>query len=327
MKTPLLYGAVPVVLASLALSGCDWKPSPPLTASGQRADKLALTGDPQEEQLVLNVEAGRANYKYRLEVIRGYYQRIGNIDKYHWAQEELDNLASAQFFSWEGLKAQITPPAGESVERADEVLLAEYVGGARAAYTDATATLLKHYEQKGESFKARMIVTMRARLFPERMHTYYINADIPGPTLRPTEVIPEAERLYERAVKLYEEGKILPAVTNYNKERQALTLFLELVRKHRTSTRIALSAYYIGEIYKEYFNGDWLAVHWYERAWQWDPAISRDARFQAAVVWDHRLHNRAKALELYREVLKHEQFVRSNVGYAERRIEELTSKP
>jgi len=319
-------GAVLGVLASLVPAGCDSKPRPPVTADGKTVDRLVLSGDPKEEELVIALETARVNYQYRLEVIRAYYQNIGNIDKLQWSRQEMENLRTAQVFRWEGLKAQVFPPQGESVEHADEMILAEYVVGARKEWQDVAAALQAHYEQKGESFKAGVIRNMRARLMPEHLYTYFLNAEIPGPDLKPTEVIPEAEQLFEQALALYRQGRILPAVSDYKKERQALELFKQLVQSYPRSTRIALSAYYIGEIYKEYFNEDVRAVRWLERAWQWDPAIPLKARFQAAVVWDHRLHNRGKALELYKEVMKHEQFNQSNVAYAQRRIQELTEK-
>jgi hypothetical protein len=99
---------------------------------------------------------------------------------------------------------------------------------------------------------------------------------------------------------------------------------MDLVHTYPTSTRIALSAYYIGEIYKEYFDENYRGVLWYERAWQWDPGITQPARFQAAVVYDYRLHHRGKAVELYRLVLQDETFNVTNTLFAERRIEELT---
>ncbi len=113
-------------------------------------------------------------------------------------------------------------------------------------------------------------------------------------------------------------------LTNYGKQRKALGMFRELVRRYPNSTRIAESAYYIGDIYKEYFDEDVRAVQWYQRAWEWDPKILKPARFQAAVVYDLLLAQPGKALPLYQAVLKYEQFNGSNVNFATNRIKHLT---
>jgi hypothetical protein len=57
---------------------------------------------------------------------------------------------------------------------------------------------------------------------------------------------------------------------------------------------------------------------------QWDPNLTMPARFQAAVVADYRLYNKAEAIELYRQVIQHEQFNASNVQWAHNRIRDLT---
>ena len=152
-------------------------------------------------------------------------------------------------------------------------------------------------------------------------------AEVPPAALKPVEVIPQADEMYEKAVALHEEGKgILHifATTSYPKQRQALGILLRMVRLYPRSTKIALAAYHIGEIYKEYFNENIRAVHWYGRAWQWDVNITKPARFQAATVHDIRLLNRAKAIELYRQVILHEQFNSTNVRWSHNRIRDLT---
>ena len=139
-------------------------------------------------------------------------------------------------------------------------------------------------------------------------------------------MISEADDLYSKGSQLYEEGKGWMRTflsTNYNKQRSALAYFRELIRRYPSSDKIALSAFYVGEIYKEYFNEDVRAVHWYELAWAWDPHIQLPARFQAATVYDHRLKNPLKALTTYQLAVRHEQFDPSNVRYAQVRIEIL----
>ena len=100
--------------------------------------------------------------------------------------------------------------------------------------------------------------------------------------------------------------------------------FRQLIDKYPASTKIAQSAYYIADIYKEYFDENLRALAWYERVWQWDKHITLPARSQAAFIYDFRLGRRGKAIALYQEVIKHEQFDRNRVRYAKQRIKELT---
>jgi len=53
-------------------------------------------------------------------------------------------------------------------------------------------------------------------------------------------------------------------------------------------------------------------------------ASDAPSRFQAAVVTDLRLYNKTEAIELYRQVIQHEQFNASNVQFAHNRIRDLT---
>ena len=306
------------------LTGCDQPPAPPRTADG-RSVKSVQIADPTspEGQAAAALETARVNYKYRLTVLAGYYNRIGNANKLVWTQRELKNLDTAHTFSWTGI-GEVLPPEGESVENADERILAEFAVGARKQYLQALDNLIDLYERTDNTFRHRLAKNVKDRFDPVHTYMYFMQAEVPPADLKPIEVIPEANQLYDKAYDLYRSGKILPAVVDYKKEREALLLFKELVRKYPQSDKIALSAYYIGEILKEYFDEDLRAVQWYERAWQWDPNITKPARFQAATVYDYRLQDKAKAVEMYRAAIQHEQFNQSNVGFAHGRIRDLT---
>ncbi len=312
------------VTAGWVFAGCDQPPAPPRTADGRSVKSVQVADATSPEgQAVTTLETARVNYKYRLMVLGGYYNRIGNANKLVWTQNELKNLDTAHTFSWAGI-GEVIPPEGESVENADERILAEYAVGARKQYLKALDNLIDFYERTDNTFRHRLAVNIKKRFDPVHTYMYYMEAEVPPASLKPIEVIPEANAMYDKAYDLYRSGKILPAVTDYKKERQALLLFKELVRTYPQSDKIALSAYHIGEILKEYFDEDLRAVQWYERAWQWDPNITKPARFQAATVYDYRLQDKAKAVELYRAAIQHEQFNQSNVGFAHQRIRALT---
>ena len=322
-------GVVAGLVVACVLAGCNLKPSPPkLKWWGGHMKVLSVNPtDEAEITAATAVEAARINYDYRLKVLQTYYLSVGNEDKYKWATRERENLRTTHTFEWVGLH-EILAPKGESVENADERLLVEYVITARDEYTKAVEELAQLYERRNEAYKAAMIRNLQERFFPERTYMYFLEAEIPPADLdpKPMAVDPRADALFAEALKLHNEGKPFFGITLYDKQRQALMKFLELVRKYPASNKMALSAFYIAEIYKEYFNENVRAVHWYERAWQWDPGIDQPARFQAAVVWDLRLQNVDKAVECYRLSLEHDPYRVLNADTARRRIKELTGQ-
>ncbi len=328
----LITGSVTLLLTlTLILSpGCDIKPPAPKSPDGQVLSTLVIDATDQAElEAVAAVESGRVNYAHRLNVLIAYFDKVGNMTRLIWAQRELDNLETSQTFVWKNAP-QVLPPEAESLEDVDERMLVEYAVTARNDYTEAVTALVEYLTNKGQDdYKTLRIANLQDRFDPIRTYMYFMDAEIPSQDLRPSEVDPTADILFEEAVQLYENGKGILKIfvtTNYQKQREALVKFVELVRSHPRSTKIGLSAFYIGEIYKEYFNENIRSVGWYERAWQWDPKIKKPARFQAATVWDLRLQDKKKAIELYRQAIEHEQFKRSNISYARSRIQKLTHR-
>ncbi|MHC4981773.1 MAG: hypothetical protein ACYTF6_01225 [Planctomycetota bacterium] len=324
MKRTLTTAAILGAFGAGLTVGCNRPPSPPRTYDRKVPEVLYVRPDNDAERAaVVAVEKARVSYTCRLKALKAYFLQRGQLDKYNWASRELENLEKAVTFRWANIP-EIVAPRAESFDQTDARAMVEHTVAARKAYLAAVDELAEFYERLDvRSYKARRVRNVRARFDPVRTYMYFLEAEIPGPELRPIEPNPAADQLYERAMKLYRAGRIGPGITNYDKERQALMLLLQLVREHPRSTKIALSAYRIADIYKEYFNENIRAVHWYERAWQWDPTITEPARFQAAVIYDLRLHNSEKAIELYRKALEHDPPRMGNAGFCERRIEEL----
>jgi len=332
MKTTVKTGkwALLLVLAVCMIAvGCDSKPSPVRRGikSGFSSIKtLAVApGDAEEINAVTAAEAARVQYRYRLTVLRGYCNSTGDADRYNWSGREIKNLDDAQWFKWTGIP-EVLPPKGESLTDADPRLLVEAVLTTRAAYNQAIRDLQKFYRDRRSVEKEDFIDRVRRRFDPVRTYVYYFSAEAPPENMKPVKVIPAAEELYSKALSLHKRASLIPLAPNYNQQREALRLFLNITEQHPTSTRSPYAAFYIGHIYREYFNEDVRAVMWYERAWKWDPRIQVGARFQAAVVWDYRLQNHERAMELYHEVLRYEVDDMTNRGFARRRIAELTEE-
>ncbi|MFA6134897.1 MAG: hypothetical protein WC869_12855 [Phycisphaerae bacterium] len=333
MKSMTLW-IVALIAASGLLAGCggvmiDTPPASPKVPNVENTQALPVTQDNGAEvHLALAMETAKVNYRHRLTVLRDYYEKVGDADKYNAAKNELKALNQAQTFRFDGLP-EVVPPEREPIDKADERMLVEYVVSARNEYQKAVDNLLALYDKEGRIPRANLLRATQKRYDQVRATMYFSDAEIPGPDLRPTEVIPQADALFDKAYKLFVGGKGLLhtfVTTDYQKERQALATFRELIARYPKSTKIALSAYYIADILKEFFNEDVRAVKWYERAWQWDPNIREPARFQAATVYDYRLKNPEKAVELYNAAIQHERFNSSNLSWAQSRINQLTGQ-
>lgn len=212
------------------------------------------------------------------------------------------------------------------VTDAREVDIVEGVLAHRAQYRRMLETLRDYYAEHGYSVKQKWAEAELADLSRVKPYRYILSAEVPASQLRPTRSIAEADALYQRGLDLMREGGHgIPVLYNRQKMREALDTFTSLIRKYPDSDKIDDAAFCNGEILKEYFkNTETLAVKWYERCRQWDPNSPHPALFQAAVVYDYRLKDRARALELYHRVLSEEAGDKSNAAFASRRIYELT---
>ncbi len=315
-----------LALAGLMLAaGCDVPPTPPRTSGGEVVTGL-IPLQPEEARLAQEFENAEAEYDHRLQVLQAYYDRTGAYAKKQWTATELANIERARTFDFVDIEPA-DPAAGPDLSRVGESTLVESVLASRQHYLDTLDALRAYYTEQGYPLKARLVQNIRGRFDPVRAYQYFLEAEVPAETLRPTAVVPEAERLFAQARQLYREGSVLPGIVDYNKQRRALELFVQLVQDYPSSTRIPEAAYHIGEIYRRFFDQYYRAALWYERAWQWDETIQLPARYRAATVADFRLNNRSRALELYRQALRHDVLDNAQRSLAQRRIYELTTVP
>jgi TolA-binding protein len=108
-------------------------------------------------------------------------------------------------------------------------------------------------------------------------------------------------------------------------QRRAELLFQEILTKYPQSDKIADVAYQLGDIYEsKAYRMYYRAVEYYQRCYQWNPKTTHEARIRAARIYDKQLHNRNRAIELYREVTTHETDPR-RIQEAQKRIAELSA--
>lgn len=206
-----------------------------------------------------------------------------------------------------------------------EVDLVEAVLTHRNEYRDSLTTLRDYYRERGYATKQSWADFELQGMSKVKTFKYVLEGEVASDQLRPTEQIAEADVLYQQGLDLMKKGGYgVPGLYRQKIMIQAADTFRELIEKYPKSDRIDDAAFFLGEIHKEYLpDQEQIAVKWYERAWTWDPTTPHPARFQAAVIYDFRLHDRDRALELYRSVLKDETASNSNVRFSTRRIRQL----
>ncbi|UCG17423.1 MAG: hypothetical protein JSV19_05215 [Phycisphaerales bacterium] len=322
---PLTAGWLVTSLAGCAtdaLFADDKAKMGPVTLAGPVVDgkPTALAPTHHEKELVENVALDRGRYRNALLALRACYHHKGNHIKVRWTEQEINGLRRIEPFDDAG--PETATALGQETDLVEELMLA------RRAYHLSLAALHALYCERGDPTTQQWVKQELADARRIQPFSYLDDAGIPGGWLRPEESIPEADALFERAyARMREGGHGVPVFYREEIMLDALDMMRQVIYQHPTSDKIDDAAFYIGEIHKEYLKDQSeIAVQWYERAWTWDPHTPHAARFQAAVVYDYRMHDRARALELYHAVLEHETFNRSNVPFAKERIRQLTEE-
>jgi len=211
-----------------------------------------------------------------------------------------------------------------------EVDLVEEMVRHRAMYAQYLKVLAAFYTENGYEEKAIWARTELNDLRRVKPYRYILDAEVPVAALQPTESVAEADALYEEGRALMTKGGHgVPVFYHQQTMKQALARFKELANRYPTSDKIDDAAFYIAEIHKEYLEekDNTIALLWYQRAIDWNPNLPYPARFQMAVVYDRRMHEREKALHWYQQVLEKERSLnKSNTDFASARIRELTPK-
>ena len=213
-----------------------------------------------------------------------------------------------------------------TIVEAREVDLVEGVLQHRGEYLRRLRELKEYYDAHGRATKAAWAGIELDGAGKVRRFRYLLDAEVPDASLTPRDSITEADDLYEKGRTLMRRGGHgVPALYRRDLMVEAAQVLRGLIERFPSSDKIDDAAFLLGEIHKEYFPGlEPIAVRWYERAIAWNPNTPHPVRFQAAVVYDFRLHDRDRALELYHAVLEHETDTQSNVRFATRRIKRLT---
>jgi tetratricopeptide (TPR) repeat protein len=323
------------------LAGCAGQPKQFDTAQAGQAPKAQACPPVVTEttvstsELMAQLQQTRADYKRLLQVMRRWYIDHGLHDKATWAKRELSDLNKIRTTLYVGSKGiekrlgQFDESESASMQAIDmsqisEPDIIEQLMQIRTSYRSILEELNRSYCACGQTKQAESAAKELKDLDFVRLYPYLVVVDIQDTDLAPRDSIVEADRMYARGRKLHESAKFLPFMNNKHQLKEAMDLYVQLIKCYPTSDKIDDAAFWAGEISKEYFNDDVQAVKYYEMAIKWDPRTPHPARFQAAVVYDFRMHDRARAMELYQDVLRYEADIDvTNTRFSATRLNEL----
>ncbi len=217
------------------------------------------------------------------------------------------------------------PPAMPATSLRGEVETVEHLAVARETYRTSLEALKQYYVSAGNATKLAWVEKELAGFEAADKYHYLNEMELSGADLHGSMSIPAADQLFREAM----EFKSYPAWPDIKKEklRVALQKFRTIITDYPMSDKIAPAAFRMGEIFEGFYYQDPVrAVQCYERCWQWNPKTEYPARFNAAKLYDEKLLNRAKAVELYNIVVL-EDSSKDHVKYALERIKALTGKP
>jgi TolA-binding protein len=328
-------------LIGLGLAGCSKQSKEFSAANTPAAEASAPTGASKAQatvpqtDLVAQLQQVRADYRRILEVMRRWYMEHGLHEKGLWAKNELRDLKKVRTYDYSEDKSsakrlgKIDESESASLQSIDlqnlsEADMIEQLMEVRTTYKSILEEMVRNYNACGDTRRANWASTELADLNHVRFYPYLVVVDIQNTDLTPRDSIVEADRIYAEARKLHEGAKFLPFINNKRQLKEAMDKYVQIIKVYPTSDKIDDAAFYAGEISKEYFDDDVQSVKYYEMAIKWDPKTQHPARFQAAVIYDFRLHDRARAMALYQEVLtKEPDLIRSNTEFSAVRLNQL----
>lgn len=223
------------------------------------------------------------------------------------------------------LYAQVpgTPTSTTGGSGKNDLELVQQLNKARKDYQTSLEQVRHFYVQAGDVERARWAEDELRQYHRIPKFAFRLDLDVPPPTLSGTTNIPEANQLFIRALSYKDKGWGTDSVDN---QRRAEILFQELLSKYPTSNKISETAYMLGDVYeKPPYKMFRRSAAYYERSFQWNPHTTNDSRLKAARLYDRHTLDRARAMELYREVTANTADPKQ-LQEAQRRLTELGTK-
>jgi TolA-binding protein len=207
--------------------------------------------------------------------------------------------------------------------KTSDVELVERLLSARKEYQLTLEELRKYYIKTGDMPRARWAEDELLQYHRMLHNVFRLELDVPPPTLKAANNIPEANKLYRQAMAYKDKGWGTDYVDN---QRRAEILFQKILTEYPQSDKISNTAFQLGDLYEsKAFKQPERAAAYYERCFEWNPKTHHDARIRAARLYERQLNNRDKAVKIYKEITTHETD-ETHIEEARRRLQELSSR-
>ncbi len=204
-----------------------------------------------------------------------------------------------------------------------DIALVEKLLIARRDYQRALELLRANYVNTGDAERAKWAEEELRDYHRINHQAYRLDLDVPPPTLQATTNIPEANKLVVRAKEYKDKGFGVDFIDN---QRRAELLLQQLLTQYPTSTKISEAAYLLGDLYENNaFKQYRRAAAYFERCFQWSPSNAFDSRLRAAHIYDKKVPECARAVEIYKEIIEHETDPK-HIQEANARLKALAAK-
>lgn len=235
----------------------------------------------------------------------------------HWTRAQAPQAQNKGKRPVSGIGGTGSPGAARDADLVERLL------AARKEYQVSLENLRTHYVNLGDIERARWAEDELIQFHRVPKNPFLLELDVPPPNLQGTTNIPEANEIYRRAMTYKDKGWGTDYIDN---QRRAEILLQQLLSNHSTSNKISDTAYQLGDLYeskayKQYHR----AALYYERAHQWNPLTSTDARLRAARIYDRMGIDKTRAVDLYKEIVQQETDTQ-RIQEAQRRLSDLGSR-
>jgi TolA-binding protein len=205
---------------------------------------------------------------------------------------------------------------------AQERELVTRVYQARETYQRSLEVLRAHYIRSRQEEERYWVEQELGQYHMMVKDPYLLELDLPPKNLKPTQHSPQANQILTDAQEHLRKTTLTEHSKNYHR---AELLLRRLLRDYPQSDKIDSACYQLGEIYSsKHYEQYRRGAAFYERALLYNPNTAQPARLKAALLYDLKLSDRGRAVQLYQEVLNRN----SEVGQqkeARKRLDKLLS--